>query len=75
MSNTKECEKFLSQEYLEKMDAYWRATNYLAAGQLYLLDNPCPRAAYNGTHKEKNSRSLGYCSGSKLCLYSFKPSY
>lgn len=23
MSNTKECDKFLSQEYLEKMDAYW----------------------------------------------------
>ena len=22
------------------MDAYWRAANYLSAGQLYLLDNP-----------------------------------
>lgn len=33
----------LTQEYLEKMDAYWRATNYLAAGQLYLLDNPLLR--------------------------------
>ena len=30
----------LSQEMLEKMDAYWRAANYLSAGQLYLLDNP-----------------------------------
>ena len=30
----------LSQEMLEKMDAYWRASNYLSAGQLYLLDNP-----------------------------------
>lgn len=76
MSNTKECDKFLSQEYLEKMDAYWRATNYLAAGQLYLLDNPLLREPLTMEHiKKKNSRSLGYCSGSKLCLYSFKPSY
>jgi xylulose-5-phosphate/fructose-6-phosphate phosphoketolase len=22
------------------MDAYWRASNYLAVGQIYLLDNP-----------------------------------
>lgn len=25
---------------LKKIDAYWRAANYLSAGQLYLLDNP-----------------------------------
>ena len=30
----------LCQEMLEKMNAYWRAANYLSAGQLYLLDNP-----------------------------------
>lgn len=33
----------LSQEMLEKMNAYWRAANYLSAGQLYLLDNPLLR--------------------------------
>ena len=33
----------ISPELLEKMDAYWRATNYLSAGQLYLLDNPLLR--------------------------------
>lgn len=27
-------------EELKKIDAYWRATNYLSVGQLYLLDNP-----------------------------------
>ncbi len=32
-----------SPELLAKMDAYWRASNYLAAGQLYLLDNPLLR--------------------------------
>ena len=30
----------ITEEYLGKMDAYWRATNYLGAAQLYLLDNP-----------------------------------
>lgn len=25
---------------LQKMDAYWRAANYLSVGQIYLLDNP-----------------------------------
>ena len=33
----------ISQELLEKMNAYWRAANYLSAGQLYLLDNPLLR--------------------------------
>ena len=28
---------------LDKIDAYWRAANYLSAGQLYLLDNPLLR--------------------------------
>ncbi len=30
----------LSKEYLEKIDGYWRAANYLAVGQIYLLNNP-----------------------------------
>jgi len=25
---------------LQRIDAYWRAANYLSAGQIYLLDNP-----------------------------------
>ena len=29
-----------SQEQLKKMDAYWRAANYLSVGQIYLFDNP-----------------------------------
>ena len=33
-------EKILSDEMLYKIDAYFRACNYLSAGQLYLLDNP-----------------------------------
>ncbi|MFZ1941529.1 MAG: phosphoketolase family protein [Terracidiphilus sp.] len=30
----------LSAEMLAKMDAYWRAANYLSVGQIYLKDNP-----------------------------------
>jgi phosphoketolase len=30
----------LSPELLLKMDAYWRAANYLSVGQIYLYDNP-----------------------------------
>ena len=32
-------DKPLSDELLRKMDAYWRATNYLSVGQIYLYDN------------------------------------
>ena len=30
----------LSPELLHRMDAYWRAANYLSVGQIYLYDNP-----------------------------------
>jgi xylulose-5-phosphate/fructose-6-phosphate phosphoketolase len=30
----------LSPELLHKVDAYWRAANYLSVGQIYLYDNP-----------------------------------
>ena len=30
----------LTEELLVKMNAWWRAANYLSAGQLYLLENP-----------------------------------
>jgi xylulose-5-phosphate/fructose-6-phosphate phosphoketolase len=30
----------LSPDLLRKMDAYWRAANYLSVGQIYLYDNP-----------------------------------
>ncbi len=30
----------LSPELLQKIDAYWRAANYLSVGQIYLYENP-----------------------------------
>jgi len=35
--------KPLSRVALERMDAYWRAANYLSVGQIYLYDNPLLR--------------------------------
>ncbi len=36
-------ENYYSKKYFEKLDAYWRAANYLSVAQLYLLDNPLMR--------------------------------
>src|SRR5690349_12116203 len=33
----------LEPDLLRKLDAYWRAANYLPVGQIYLLDNPLLR--------------------------------
>ncbi len=33
----------LESTELERMDAYWRAANYLSVGQIYLMDNPLLR--------------------------------
>ena len=40
------------------MDAYWRASNYLSVGQIYLLDNPLLRAPLKREHVK--SRLLGH---------------
>ena len=40
----------LSAEELRKLDAYWRASNYLAVGQIYLLDNALLREPLRKEH-------------------------
>lgn len=35
---------YSSKEYFAKLDAYWRAANYISVGQLYLKDNPLLRS-------------------------------
>lgn len=37
------CNDYDSKGYLQEMNRWWRAANYLSAGQLYLLDNPLLR--------------------------------
>lgn len=48
----------LCEEMLTKMDAWWRAANYLAAGQLYLLDNPLLREPL--TRDQVKSKIVGH---------------
>jgi xylulose-5-phosphate/fructose-6-phosphate phosphoketolase len=43
---------------LERLDAYWRAANYLSVGQIYLLDNPLLREPLRPDHVKP--RLLGH---------------
>jgi len=40
----------LSTDELRKLDAYWRASNYLSVGQIYLLANPLLREPLKREH-------------------------
>ena len=40
----------LAPELLRRMDAYWRAANYLSVGQIYLYDNPLLREPLRPAH-------------------------
>ncbi len=48
----------LSAEMLSRIDAYWRACNYLAAGMIYLKDNALLREPLQEAHIK--SRLLGH---------------
>ena len=54
----------LSPDELRKMDAYWRASNYLSIGQIYLLDNPLLREPLKREHiKPRLLGHWGTCPG------------
>ena len=48
----------LSPDELARIDAYWRAANYLSVGQIYLLDNPLLREPLRLEHVKP--RLLGH---------------
>ena len=48
----------LAGEELRSIDAYWRAANYLAVGQIYLMDNPLLREPLRPEHVKP--RLLGH---------------
>ena len=48
----------LSKPELQKLDALWRASNYLSVGQIYLLDNPLLRKPLERAHVKP--RLLGH---------------
>ena len=48
----------LPPDLLRRIDAYWRAANYLSVGQIYLLDNPLLREPLRAEHVKP--RLLGH---------------
>src|SRR5271163_1200990 len=58
MASTPQVLTPLSHEELRKMDAYWRACNYLSAGMLYLRENPLLREPLQPAHIK--NRLLGH---------------
>jgi xylulose-5-phosphate/fructose-6-phosphate phosphoketolase len=47
-----------TDQYLERMDAWWRAANYLSVGQIYLMSNPLLREPLRIEHVKP--RLLGH---------------
>ena len=50
--------KKLDKADLQRIDAWWRAANYLSVGQIYLLDNPLMRTPLSKDHVKP--RLLGH---------------
>ena len=48
----------LNPEELRKINAYWRACNYLCVGMLYLMENPLLREPLKAEHIKR--RLLGH---------------
>jgi len=59
----------LDQETLRKMHAYWRACNYLAAGMIYLQDNPLLREPLKP--EQIKSRLLGHWGASPALSFTY----
>ncbi len=51
-------DRTLSDDEVSRIDAYWRAANYLSVGQIYLMDNPLLRQPLKPIHVKP--RLLGH---------------
>ena len=59
----------LDAHELARMDAYWRAANYLSVGQIYLLDNPLLREPLRARARQAAAaRPLGHDARAELHL-------
>ena len=64
----------LTSEELHRIDAYWRAANYLSVGQIYLFDNPLlTRAAEARAHQAAAAGPLGHDAGAEFYVRAFEP--
>ncbi|TVQ43514.1 MAG: phosphoketolase family protein [Gloeocapsa sp. DLM2.Bin57] len=59
----------LSEEELRKIDAYWRAANYLAVGMIYLKDNPLLKETLTPEHIKY--RLLGHWGASPALSFTY----
>ena len=57
-TQSQNADRALSADELQKMDAYWRACNYLCAGMIYLHDNPLLKEPLRPEHFK--NRLLGH---------------
>ena len=68
--------KTLTPELLRKMDAYWRAANYVSVGQVYLRDNPLlKRPLTLADVKRMLLGHTGYDPGAELHLRALEPGH
>ncbi len=58
MARARKKKQVLSDLELQRMNAYWRAANYLSVGQIYLMDNPLLQRPL--TLKDVKPRLLGH---------------
>ena len=64
----------LGPEILERVDAWWRAANYLSVGQIYLRDNPLLKEPLRREHiKARLLGHWGTTPGLKLHLRASEP--
>ena len=64
----------LDDDEVAALDRWWRAANYLAVGQIYLLDNPLlERRADARGHQAPAARPLGHHAGAEPGLHPPQP--
>ena len=68
-SQTYSIEQALTPEELKKIDAYWRACNYLAVGMIYLRDNPLLKEPLKAEHIKQ--RLLGHWGSSPALSFTY----
>ncbi len=68
-TNPQQTSQVLSAEELSKIDAYWRACNYLAIGMIYLRDNPLLKKPLEA--KQIKQRLLGHWGASPALSFTY----
>ena len=66
---SQEVSQILNPEELKKIDAYWRACNYLAIGMIYLRDNPLLKEPLKAEHIKH--RLLGHWGASPALSFTY----